>query len=52
MKSNTEKEAISVFDENGDLIWLSDVTAGRLCLLLTGIMVLAISPIFAVMLLM
>ena len=52
MKSSAEKEAISVFDENGDLVWISDVAAGRLCLVLTGIMALAISPVFVAMLLM
>ena len=52
MKSSAEKEAVSVFDENGDLVWLSDVPAGRLCLILMGIMVLAISPVFVAMLLM
>ena len=52
MKSSAEKEAVSVFDENGDLVWLSDVPAGRLCLILTGIMALAISPVFVAMLLM
>ena len=52
MKSSAEKEAISVFDENGDLVWISDVAAGSLCLVLTGIMALAISPVFVTMLLM
>lgn len=52
MKSSAEKEAISVFDENGDLVWLSDIAAGRLCLILTGIMAIAISPVFVAMLLM
>ena len=52
MKSSKDEEVIRVYDEGGDLIWLSDAGVERLCLVLTGIMALAITPIFAVMILM
>lgn len=52
MKSSKDEEVIRAYDENGDLVWLSDAGVERLCLVLTGIMALAITPIFAMMMLM
>lgn len=52
MKSSKDEEVIRAYDENGDLVWISDAGVERLCLVMTGIMALAITPIFAMMLLM
>lgn len=51
---NRKDDAVIVrcCDSRGDFLWLTEKGESRLSLVLTGIMALAISPIFAVMLLM
>lgn len=47
-----EEAAIMSCDDRGDFLWLTEKGERRICRVLTVIMAIAISPVFAVMLLM
>ena len=51
---NKKEEAIVIrsSDESGDFVWLSEAAENRLGWILAAVMFLAVSPVFAVMLLM
>ena len=52
MKKNRDEEVISAFDENGELVWLSEAAEQRLSWILAGVMVLATLPVFIIAFLM
>lgn len=52
MNKNDEAAAIRCCDDRGDFIFLTEKGEDRLCRVLTGILICAVSPIFAAMLLM
>lgn len=52
MNRNDDAAIIRCCDSRGDFIWLTEKGESRLSLVLTGIMALAILPVFAAMLLM
>lgn len=52
MNKNDDAVIVRCCDSGDDFIWLTEKGENRLCNVLTGILILAISPIFAVMMLM
>lgn len=52
MNRNEDAVLVRCCDSGEDFIWLSEKGENRLCNVLTGLLVLTVSPIFAVMLLM
>ena len=52
MNKNDDAVIVRCCDSGDDFIWLTEKGENRLCNVLTGILIIAISPIFAAMLLM